>query len=77
MFTMKTINVDSEMAKEVYEMSLPTFTAAGTVGDEFMKNEVQLQAGVLGLKEVPPFDRPFDMSFALKANQRLGNWRAQ
>lgn len=75
MFTMKTMNIDNEMGKEVYEMSLPTFTAAGTVGDEFMKNEVQLQAGVLGLKEVPAFDRPFDMSFALKANERLTTWR--
>ena len=44
---MKTMNVDMEMAKEVYEMSLPTFTAGGTVRDEFMKTEVQLQAGVL------------------------------
>ena len=76
-FTMKTMNVDMEMAKEVYEMSLPTFTAGGTAGAEFMKTEVQLQAGVLGLKEVPPFDQPFDMSFALKANQRLRNWKAQ
>ncbi len=70
----KTMNVDMEMAKEVYEMSLPMFTEGGTAGDEFMKNEVQLQAGVLGLKEVPPFGQPFDMSFALKANQRLKNW---
>ena len=46
LFTMKTMNVDMEMAKEVYEMSLPTFTAGGTVRDEFMKTEVQLQAGV-------------------------------
>lgn len=73
----KTMNVDMEMAKEVYEMSLPTFTEGGTVGDEFMKNEVQLQAGVLGLKELPPFSQPFDMSFALKANQRLKNWNPQ
>ena len=74
---MKTMNIDMEMAKEVYEMSLPTFTEGGTAGDEFMKNEVQLQAGVLGLKEVPRFDQPFDMSFALKANQRLRNWKPQ
>jgi ABC-type nitrate/sulfonate/bicarbonate transport system substrate-binding protein len=73
----KTMNVDMEMAKEVYEMSLPTFTEGGTVGDEFMKNEVQLQAGVLGLKELPAFSQPFDMSFALKANQRLKNWNPQ
>jgi len=71
------MNVDMEMAKEVYEMSLPTFTAEGTAGAEFMKNEVQLQAGVIGLKEIPPFDHPFDMSFALKANQRLRNWKPQ
>jgi ABC-type nitrate/sulfonate/bicarbonate transport system substrate-binding protein len=77
LFTMKTMNVDMEMAKEVYEMSLPTFTAEGTAGAEFMKNEVQLQAGVLGLKEILPFDHPFDMSFALKANQRLKNWKPQ
>jgi len=74
LFMVKTMNVDMEMAKEVYEMSLPMFTEGGTAGDEFMRNEVQLQAGVLGLKEVPPFGQPFDMSFALKANQRLGNW---
>jgi len=47
LFAMKTMNVDMEMAKEVYEMSLPTFTAGGTARDEFMKTEVQLQAGVL------------------------------
>lgn len=74
LFMVKTMNVDMEMAKEVYEMSLPMFTEGGTAGDEFMRNEVQLQAGVLGLKEVPPFGQPFDMSFALKANQRLRNW---
>ena len=73
----KTMNLDSEMAKEVYEMSLPTFTERGTVGEEFMKNEVQLQAGVLGLKEFPPFNQAFDMSFALKASQRLKNWNPQ
>jgi NitT/TauT family transport system substrate-binding protein len=74
---MKTMNIDTEMAKEVYEMSLPTFTEGGTAGDDFMKNEVQLQAGVLGLKEIPRFDQPFDMGFALKANQRLRNWNPQ
>lgn len=73
----KTMNIDMEMAREVYDMSLPTFTEGGTAGDEFMKNEVQLQAGSLGLKEVPPFDLPFDMSFAVKANQRLRNWKPQ
>jgi len=50
------------------------FPLASYRNAEFMKNEVQLQAGVLGLKEVPPFGQPFDMSFALKANQRLRNW---
>jgi NitT/TauT family transport system substrate-binding protein len=76
-FMMKTMNVDIEMAREVYDMSLPTFTEGGTAGDDFMKNEVQLQTGVLGLKEVSRFDQPFDMSFALKANQRLKNWNPQ
>jgi NitT/TauT family transport system substrate-binding protein len=75
--TMKTTKVDAEMAKEVYEMSLPTFTKAGSVTEEFMKNEAELQAGVLRLKAVPPYDRPFDMSFALKASQRIGNWKPQ
>ncbi|MBI4523906.1 MAG: ABC transporter substrate-binding protein [Deltaproteobacteria bacterium] len=70
----KYMKIDMEMAREVYEMSIPMFTDGGAAGEDFMKNEVQLQAGVLGLKEVPPFGHPFDMSFALKANQRLKNW---
>ena len=70
----RNMKVDMEMAKEVYEMSIPMFTEGGTAGDGFMRSEVQLQVGVLGLKEVPPFGQPFDMSFALKANQRVRNW---
>ncbi len=70
----RNMNIDTEMAKEVYEMSIPMFTEGGIAGEGFMKSEVQLQAGVLGLKEVLPFGQPFDMSFALKANQGLKNW---
>ncbi|OGQ81785.1 MAG: hypothetical protein A3F90_17110, partial [Deltaproteobacteria bacterium RIFCSPLOWO2_12_FULL_60_19] len=77
LFMMKYMKVDTEMAEEVYEMSIPMFTEAGTAGDDFMRNEVQLQAGVLGLKEVPPFDRPFDLTFARRANQLLRSWKPQ
>ena len=73
----KYMKVDNQMAKEIYEMTSQTFTEDGSVNESFMKSEAQLQADVLGLKEPPPFDRPFDLSFARKANQRLKNWNPQ
>lgn len=73
----KYMKVDNQMAKELYETTIQTFTQDGTVDESFMKSEAQLQADVLGLKEPPPFDRPFDLSFARKAAQRLKNWKPQ
>jgi len=73
-FMVKYMKVDPEMAQELYNATIGMFTEDGTAGEDFMRSEVQLQAGVLGLKEVPPFGQPFDMSFALKTNQRLRNW---
>ena len=40
-------------------------------------SEAQIQAAGLGLKELPPPERPFDLSFARKANERLKNWKPQ
>jgi NitT/TauT family transport system substrate-binding protein len=73
----KHMKVDNQMAKDLYDSTIQTFTQDGTVDESFMKSEAQLQADVLGLKEPPPFDRPFDLSFARKANQRLKNWKPQ
>jgi len=69
------MKVDQEMAKELYETTIQTFSQDGSPGEDLMKSEVQLQASVLDLKEVPPFDRPFDLSFVRKANQSLKNWK--
>ena len=63
--------------QELYEATIQTFTEDGTVNESYMKSEAQLQADVLGLKEPPPFDRPFGLSFARKANQRLKNGKPQ
>ncbi|MBI4523905.1 MAG: ABC transporter substrate-binding protein [Deltaproteobacteria bacterium] len=65
------MKVDAAMARELYETTIRTFTEDGMAGEDFMKSEVQLQASVLGLKDVPPFDRPFDLTFARRANQIL------
>jgi NitT/TauT family transport system substrate-binding protein len=73
----KYMKVDAAMAKELYETTIQTFTENGMAGEDFMKSEVQLQASVLGIKEIPPFDRPFDLSFVRKANQSLKNWQPQ
>ena len=73
----KYMKIDSGMAKELYETTIQTFTADGTIGEEIMRSEAQLQASVMNLKEVPPPDRVFDMSFTRKANQRLKNWKPQ
>jgi len=71
----KYMKVDKGMARELYETTIQTFSVDGTAGEDLMKSEVQLQASVLGLKEVPPFDRPFDLSFVRKANQTLITWK--
>lgn len=73
----KYMKVETGMAKELYETTLPTFTEDGTRGEDFMKSEAQLQAAGLDLKEAPPFDRPFDLSFARRANQLLRSWKPQ
>jgi NitT/TauT family transport system substrate-binding protein len=73
----KYMRMDTEMVKEVYDTTIQTFTADGTRGEDFMRSEAQIQAAALGLKEVPPPERPFDLSFARKANERLKNWKPQ
>ena len=73
----KYMRVKPEVAQEIYETSIQTFTADGTRGEDFMKSEAQIQAAGLGLKEIPPSERAFDMSFARKANDRLRNWKPQ
>ncbi len=71
----KYMRMDAEMVKEVYDTTIQTFTADGTRGEDFMRSEAQIQAAALGLKELPPPERPFDLSFARKANERLRNWK--
>lgn len=73
----KYMKMDTEMIKEVYDTTIQTFTADGTRGEDFMRSEAQIQAAALGLKELPPPERPFDLSFARKANERLRNWKPQ
>lgn len=73
----KYMRMDTEMVKEVYDTTIQTFTADGTRGEDFMRSEAQIQAAALGLKELPPPERPFDWSFARKANERLKNWKPQ
>lgn len=73
----KYLRMDAERVKEVYDTTSPTFTADGTIGEDFMRSEAQIQAAALGLKEPPPPERPFDLSFARKANERLKNWKPQ
>jgi NitT/TauT family transport system substrate-binding protein len=71
----KHMKVDRAMAKELYETTIQTFAEDGMAGEDLMRSEVQLQASVADVKEVPPFDRPFDLSFARKANQTLRTWK--
>ena len=71
----KYMRMDAAMVKEVYDTTLQTFTADGTRGEDFMRSEAEIQAAALGLKELPPPERPFDLSFARKANERLRNWK--
>jgi NitT/TauT family transport system substrate-binding protein len=73
----KYMRMDMEMVKEVYDTTIQTFTADGMRGEDFMRSEAQIQAASLGLKELPPPERPFDLSFARRANERLKNWRPQ
>jgi NitT/TauT family transport system substrate-binding protein len=73
----KYMRMETEMVKEVYDTAIQTFTADGTRGEDFMRSEAQIQAASLGLKELPPPERPFDLSFARKANERLKNWKPQ
>jgi len=73
----KYMKMDMEMVKEVYDSTIQTFVADGMRGEDFMKSEAQIQASALGLKEIPPPERPFDLSFARKANERLKNWKPQ
>lgn len=74
-FMVKYMKVDPGMARNLYETTIGMFTEDGTAGEEFMRNEAQLQASVLDLKQAPSFDQPFDLSFALNANQRLRGWK--
>jgi hypothetical protein len=69
--------MDAEMVRDVYDTTIQTFVADGMRGEDFMKSEAQIQASALGLKEPPPPERPFDLSFARKANERLKNWNPQ
>lgn len=73
----KYMRVKPEVAREIYETAIQTFTPDGMRGEDFMKSEAQIQAAALGLKEIPPHERPFDLSFARKANERLKNWNPQ
>jgi NitT/TauT family transport system substrate-binding protein len=73
----KYMRMDAAMVTEVYDTTIQTFTADGTRGEDFMRSEAQIQATALGLKELPPPERPFDLSFARKANERLKNWKPQ
>jgi NitT/TauT family transport system substrate-binding protein len=73
----KYMRMDTEMVKEVYDTTIQTFTTDGTRGEDFMRSEAQIQAAGLGLRELPPPERPFDLSFARKANEKLKNWNPQ
>jgi NitT/TauT family transport system substrate-binding protein len=73
----KYMRMDAERVKEVYDTTIQTFTADGTREEDFMRSEAQIQAASLGLKELPPPERPFDLSFARRANERLKNWKPQ
>jgi ABC-type nitrate/sulfonate/bicarbonate transport system substrate-binding protein len=73
----KYMRANPEVAREIYETAIQTFTPDGMRGEDFMKSEAQIQAAALGIKETPPFERPFDLSFARKANERLKNWKPQ
>src|SRR5713226_4312268 len=73
----KYMRMDTDMVKEVYDTTIQTFTADGTRGEDFMRSEAQIQAAALGLKELPQPERPFDLSFARKANEKLKSWKPQ
>lgn len=73
----KYMRANPEMAREIYDTTIQTFTPDGMRGEDFMKSEAEIQAAALGLKELPPPERPFDLSFARKANERLKNWKPQ
>jgi NitT/TauT family transport system substrate-binding protein len=73
----KYMRAKPEVAREIYEASIQTFTPDGMRGEDFMKSEAQIQATSLALKEIPPFERPFDLSFARRANEKLKGWNPQ
>ncbi|HEY3302665.1 MAG TPA: ABC transporter substrate-binding protein [Candidatus Binatia bacterium] len=73
----KYMKMDTEMVRDVYDTTIRTFDPEGMRGEDFMKSEAQIQASALGLKELPPPERPFDLSFARKANERLKGWKPQ
>ncbi len=73
----KYMRTTPEVAREIYDTAIQTFTPDGMWGEEFMRSEAEIQAAALGLKETLPFERPFDLSFARKANERLKNWKPQ
>src|SRR5713226_6803629 len=73
----KYMRMDTDMVKEVYDTTIQTFTADGMRGEDFMRSEAQIQAAALGLKELPQPERPFDLSFARKANEKLKSWKPQ
>jgi NitT/TauT family transport system substrate-binding protein len=73
----KYMKMDTEMVRDVYDTTIRTFVADGMRGEDFMKSEAQIQASALGLKDLPPPERPFDLSFARKANERLKNWKPE
>ncbi|MGH7773301.1 MAG: ABC transporter substrate-binding protein [Candidatus Binatia bacterium] len=73
----KYMRMDTEMVKEVYDTTIRIFAADGMRGEDFMRSEALIQAAALSLKELPPVERPFDLSFARKANERLKNWKPQ
>lgn len=67
----KSMRIDEETARILYDLQIEAFTDNGMRGETFMRTSIQMQMEQLGRKETIPTDAIFDFSFAKKASAEL------
>ena len=67
----------AELAERTYDDIIPTFTENGVVDEETQKNDLEIVAQVVKVKEPVAIERAYDFSFASKAAEDLAkaNWK--
>lgn len=68
----KSMQIDGETARTLYDLQIGAFTDDGLRGDSFMRTSIQMQMEQLGKKGLVPIGAVFDFGFAKKANEELG-----